>query len=56
MKKLLLALSILFTILTFTGTIYVLTSHGSANAGYAAVPMVLTAACLSCYRHHKNKK
>ena len=36
----LLVLSIIFTILTFAGAIYVLTSHGTANAGYAVVPMV----------------
>ena len=40
MKKLLLVLSILLTILTFAGAFYVFLSNGTANAGYAAVPML----------------
>ena len=35
MKKLLLVLSILLTILTFAGAFYVFLSNGTANAGYA---------------------
>ena len=54
MKKILLALSIVFTALTFVGAIYVLTSDGTANAGYAVVPMVITLACFTCYRAFGN--
>ena len=53
-KKMFLVLSILFVILTFAGAIYVLTSHGTANAGYAVVPMVMGLACSSGYRTYKN--
>ena len=55
MKKMFQVLSIFFTILTFAGAIYVLTSHGTANAGYAVVPMVIGLACLSGYRTYRNK-
>lgn len=55
MKKMFLVLSILFVILTFAGAIYVLTSHGTANAGYAVVPMVIGLACSSGYRTYRNK-
>ena len=44
MKKLLLTLLIIFTILTFTGAIYVLKNHGTVNAGYAVVPCVIAVA------------
>ena len=56
MKKMFLVLSILFVILTFAGAIYVLTSHGTANAGYAVVPMVIGLACSNGYRTYKNKE
>lgn len=56
MKKMFLMLSIFFTILAFAGAIYVLTSHGTANAGYAVVPMVIGLACLSGYRTYKNRE
>ncbi len=49
MKKLLLVLSIVFTVLTFVGAAFVLTSN-DANAGFAVIPMVLTLACLAGYR------
>ncbi len=55
MKKLLLILSIVFIILTFAGAIFVLTSNGTANAGYAVIPLVIALACLSGYRAYKNK-
>ena len=55
MKKLLLILSIVFIILTFVGAIFVLTSSGSANAGYAVVPTVIALACLAGYRADKKK-
>lgn len=56
MKKLFLILSILFTILTFAGAVYVLINFGTVNAGYAVIPMALTIACFSVYKSHKNKE
>lgn len=56
MKKLLLVLSIVFIFLTFVGAIFVLTSNGTANAGYAVIPMVIALACLAGYRAYKNKE
>lgn len=56
MKKLLLVLSILLTILTFAGAFYVFLSNGTANAGYAAVPMLFAIVCIGGYRAHKNKE
>ena len=56
MKKLLLVLSIVFIVLTFVGAIFVLTSNGTANAGYAVIPMVIALACLAGYRTCNNKE
>ncbi|MCX4380042.1 MAG: hypothetical protein OSJ61_28480 [Lachnospiraceae bacterium] len=56
MKKILLILSIIFILLTFVGAIYILTSNGTANAGYAVIPMVIALACLAGYRAYKNKE
>ena len=56
MKKLLLVLSIVFIFLTFVGAIFVLTSNGTANAGYAVIPMVIALACLAGYRAYKSKE
>ena len=56
MKKILLILSIIFILLTFVGAIYILTSNGTANAGYAVIPMVIALACLAAYRTYKNKE
>ena len=50
MKKLLLILSIAFDALAIAGAIYVLTSNGTANAGYALIPMVIGLSCLVGYR------
>ena len=55
MKKLFLILALLFTILTFAGAIYVLTSKGEANAGFAVIPMVLSLGSFSLYKAHKRK-
>ena len=41
MKKIALALSIIFIILTFAGVAYVRYNRGQVNAGYAVVPMVI---------------
>ena len=55
MKKLLLIFSILLTILTFAGAFYVFLSNGTANAGYAAIPMLFDVVCIGGYRAYKNK-
>lgn len=55
MKTLLLILSIIFNALAIAGAIYVLTSGGSANAGYAVVPMVIGLACLAGHRAYLKK-
>lgn len=44
MKKILLVLSILFTVITFVGATYVLKSSGTVSAGYAVIPMVFSIA------------
>lgn len=53
MKKFLLILSIVFIVLTFTGAIFVFASDGTANAGYAVVPLAVALACLTGYRADK---
>ena len=55
MKKVLLVLSVIFIVLTFVGAIYVISSKGEVNAGYAAIPMVLALASLAGYRGCKKK-
>ena len=55
MKKLLLVLSILLTILTFAGAFYVFLSNGTANAGYAAVPMLFAIVCIGGYNIEHTK-
>lgn len=56
MKKILLVLTVIFTILTFIGAGYVLASKGTVNAGYAVIPYIWTVICLSGYRWYKRKK
>ena len=56
MKRLLLLLSIIFIIGTFAGAVFVFTSNGAVNAGYAAIPMMMTLACLSVYKVYTNKR
>ena len=53
MKTLFLILWITFSVLTFGGAIYVLGSDGTANAGYAVVPMVISLAMAACHRSYK---
>ncbi len=53
MKKVAMALSIIFIILTFVGAGYVLYNGGKANAGYAVVPMIFTLASIAFYRNRK---
>lgn len=50
MKKVFLILTAVFIILTFTGAGYVLHSRGSANAGYAVVPMLFALVFMTFYR------
>lgn len=52
-KKLTLALSVIFTILTFAGAGYVLLNGGKVNAGYACVPMVFALISFYFYRKYK---
>ena len=56
MKKVLLALAIVFIALTFIGAIYVLENNGLANAGYAVIPMMIACAFLAGYRACKNRE
>ena len=56
MKKILLALTIVFTVLTFIGAGYVILSNGAVNAGYAVVPIAWTIVCLNGYRWRKKRK
>lgn len=53
MKKVALALSILFIILTFFGAGYVFYYGKNANAGYAVIPMIFALASISFYRNRK---
>lgn len=56
MRKVLMILSIVFTVLTFSGITYVLVNKGTVRAGYAVIPMVLTVVSLSGYKSFKNKE
>ena len=56
MKKLLLILFVILTILTFAGAIYVLTSNGTANAGYPAVPLLFDIVCIGGYKTYQNNE
>ena len=55
MKRLLLILSITFNVLAIVGAVYVFGNKGTANAGYAVIPMVIGLACLAGYRAYKSK-
>ena len=55
MKKILYVLSLIFTVLTFAGAIYVIGSRGEVNAGYAVIPMVFTLIFMMGYRDWKKK-
>ncbi|MBQ7089032.1 MAG: hypothetical protein IJN04_05255 [Clostridia bacterium] len=56
MKKVLLALAVLFSALSFVGAVYVLSTRGAVNAGYAVVPMAMASAFFAGYRVCKNHK
>ena len=53
MKRLLLILSFAFNALAIVGAVYVLMSDGTANAGYAVIPMVIGFTCLAGHITHK---
>ena len=53
LKKILFLLSILFTILTFLGTVYVLLNKGQVSAGYAVVPMLWAVLFITTYNKVK---
>lgn len=53
MKKVALILGVIFLILTFAGSGYVLINHGEVNAGYAAIPALWTIICFGFYRSGK---
>ncbi len=55
MRKLLLILSIIFTVLTFAGGGYVIVNHGTVNAGYAVIPMLFALVCLVGLKSLKKK-
>ena len=55
MKKVLLILSAIFTVLTFAGAICVLASGGAVNAGYAVIPCAISIAFTNGYIWCKNK-
>lgn len=52
-KKITLIVGIIFLILTFIGSGYVLINHGQVNAGYAVVPKIWTTICFGYYRREK---
>lgn len=56
MKKILLALTVIFIVLTFIGAGYVIASKGTVNAGYAAIPGIWAVICMNGYRWYKKKK
>ncbi len=53
LKKILLVLSILFTILTFVGAGYVLLNKGQVSAGYSAIPMLWAVLFITAYNKVK---
>ena len=50
-----LILAVSFIILTFIGGIYVLSSAGTANAGFAVIPSIFAVSSLSLYMNVRNK-
>lgn len=52
MKKILVLIMVVFTLLTFAGAFYVLKNNGAVNAGYAVVPCVIVIA-IAAYIHRR---
>ncbi len=46
-------LSVVFVILTFVGSSYVLINKGTVSAGYAVIPMIMALACSTAYKTAK---
>ena len=53
LKKIMLALSMLFIVLTLVGAGYVIYNAGGVNAGYAVIPMAFALVCIAFYRKAK---
>ena len=53
--KVYLTLFIVFVVLTFAGAGYVFLNRGTANAGYACVPMLFALLFAGAYRSSKKK-
>ncbi len=56
MKKILVIMTIILGILTFTGAGYVLYTGGEANPGYAVIPMLFCLICSAGLRQIKNNE
>lgn len=56
MKKMLLVFSIIFTVLTFAGIVYVIISHGQKSAGFAIIPAVFAIAFISALKKQSPNK
>lgn len=55
LKKILFVLSILFTVLTLAGAVYVIIKGGQVSPGYSVVPMVWSCIFTSSYRKVKKE-
>ena len=55
MKKVALALGIIFLVLTFVGGGYVLINHGQVSAGYAVIPALWSMVCFGYYQRKRDK-
>lgn len=55
MRRAFIVLCILFMLLTFAGTAYVIVSGGEASPGCAVVPMLFTLIFLGAYRSCKGR-
>ena len=53
--KIYFVLLVIFTILTFTGGIYVISNNGEPNAGYACVPMVFALTFSGLFHSTRNE-
>lgn len=54
MKKAVLIFGIIFLILTFIGSGYVLINHEQVSAGYAVVPGIWTIICFGFYQKNRH--
>ena len=56
MRKILLVFSIVFTVLTLAGIVYVLVSHGQKNAGFAIIPAIFAIAFVTALKKESSSK